>query len=117
MINYLSLYIYIYMYIYVYIYMYIYIHICILYIYIYVYGIYIYIYIYRSMGVVSDKIASAKRNPVQTGNLYYYSYLLTYLLTCLLLLLIIVTGDARVRVKEKLESWAPDRRLKGKSNK
>ena len=36
--------------------------------------IYIYIYIcidlcvYRSLGVVSDKIASAKRNPVQTGN-------------------------------------------------
>ena len=26
------------------------------------------IYIYRSLGVVSDKIASAKRNPVQTGN-------------------------------------------------
>ena len=23
---------------------------------------------YRSLGVVSDKIASAKRNPVQTGN-------------------------------------------------
>ena len=29
---------------------------------------YIYIYIYRSLGVVSDKIAPAKRNPVQTGN-------------------------------------------------
>ena len=26
------------------------------------------IYMYRSLGVVSDKIASAKRNPVQTGN-------------------------------------------------
>ena len=26
------------------------------------------IYTYRSLGVVSDKIASAKRNPVQTGN-------------------------------------------------
>ena len=25
-------------------------------------------HIYRSLGVVSDKIASAKRNPVQTGN-------------------------------------------------
>ena len=25
-------------------------------------------YVYRSLGVVSDKIASAKRNPVQTGN-------------------------------------------------
>ena len=24
--------------------------------------------VYRSLGVVSDKIASAKRNPVQTGN-------------------------------------------------
>ena len=30
--------------------------------------IYIYICMYRSLGVVSDKIASAKRNPVQTGN-------------------------------------------------
>ena len=30
--------------------------------------IYIYMYIYRSLGVVSDKIASAKRNPVQTEN-------------------------------------------------
>ena len=41
------------------------------YIYIYTYT-YICIYIihtcmYRSLGVVSDKIASAKRNPVQTG--------------------------------------------------
>ena len=26
------------------------------------------VYTYRSLGVVSDKIASAKRNPVQTGN-------------------------------------------------
>ena len=24
--------------------------------------------VYRSLGVVSDKIASAKRNPIQTGN-------------------------------------------------
>ena len=30
--------------------------------------IYMYMCIYRSLGVVSDKIASAKRNPVQTGN-------------------------------------------------
>ena len=27
-----------------------------------------YVSVYRSLGVVSDKIASAKRNPVQTGN-------------------------------------------------
>ena len=37
------------------------------YTYIYIY-IYMYVSIYRSLGVVSDKIASAKRNPVQTGN-------------------------------------------------
>ena len=55
--------------------------------------IYIYIYIYRSLGVVSDKIASAKRNP-------------GILVLLLLLLLIIIMGDARVRVKENLESWA-----------
>ena len=29
----------------------------------------------------------------------------------------IIMGDARVRVKEKLESWAPDRRFKCKNNK
>ena len=84
---------------------------------------------YRSLGVVSDKIASAKRNPVQTGNTttttlltylltslltHSLTYLLTYLLLLLLLLLIIM-GDARVRVKEKLESWAPDRRFKCKN--
>ena len=34
----------------------------------YIYTHYIYIYIYRSLRVVSDKIASASRNPVQTGN-------------------------------------------------
>ena len=68
------------------------------------------------MGVVSDKIASAKRNPVQTGNTaYLLIYLLTYLLTYLLIIIIIM-GDARVRVKEKLESWAPDRRFKCKNN-
>ena len=45
--------------------MYVYIYICI-----HTQAVYIYIYIYinRSLGVVSDKIASAKRNPVQTGN-------------------------------------------------
>ena len=43
-------------------------------------------WIYRSLGVVSDKIASAKRNPVQTGNTttlltYLLTYLFTYVLT------------------------------------
>ena len=31
-------------------------------------SIYLSLSLYRSLGVVSDKIASAKRNPVQTGN-------------------------------------------------
>ena len=42
------------------------IHVCV-YIYIYIY-IRTCMYVCRSLGVVSDKIASAKRNPVQTGN-------------------------------------------------
>ena len=46
-------------------------------------------YTYRSLGVVSDKIASAKRNPVQTGNTTTTT-LLTYLLTYLLLLLLMI---------------------------
>ena len=70
---------------------------------------------YRSLGVASDKIASAKRNPVQTGNTitslltYLLTHLLTYLLIYLLLLLLIkillliikriIMGDAKVRVK------------------
>ena len=49
--------IYIYIYIYIFIYTYTYIH------------TYTHTHtIYRSLGVVSDKIASAKRNPVQKGN-------------------------------------------------
>ena len=52
----------------------------------YVYVI-ICVYMYRRLGVVSDKIASAKRNPVQTVNAtttlltYLLTYLPTYLLT------------------------------------
>ena len=30
---------------------------------------------------------------------------------------VIIMGDARVRVKEKLESWAPDQRFECKNNK
>ena len=77
-----------------------------IYIYIHVY-IYIYICIYRSLGVVSDKIASAKRNPVQTGNPPPTTNTTIRLLLLLLIIIIMIMGDARVRVKEKLEiNWA-----------
>ena len=40
---------------------------------------------YRSLGVVSDKIASAKRNPLTNGKYYYYYYYYYYLTYLLLL--------------------------------
>ena len=33
----------------------------------------IHMYVYRSLGVVSDKIASAKRQPRTNGKYYYYA--------------------------------------------